>query len=95
MARNRFTLIATLVALFVFFSYVLLPDSSSKKSTYSAPSSITTKEATTAFKTVDEGGFAIAPDSVAPEMGMAGRTMSQEMLHGETIMPKLGNETIK
>lgn len=77
-------MIAAVLALVLFFSYVLLPDSHSppRKSTYSSPASITTTEA--ASPATDLHGFVLAP-SPAPN----------QLLHGATIMPKLGNETIK
>lgn len=78
-------MIAAVLALVLFFSYVLLPGSESPpKSTYSSPASITITEATTATAPTELNGFAVAPEPIP-----------NELLHGATIMPKLGNETIK
>lgn len=78
-------MIAAVLALVLFFSYVLLPGSESPpKSTYSSPASITTTEATTVTASTKLNDFALAPEPIP-----------NELLHGATIMPKLGNETIK
>lgn len=86
MARSKPTAIAAVLAIVIFFSFVLLPGShSGPKSAYSSPASITTKDAVTALHPADPNGFSVTPNP----------KMSEELLHGATIMPKLGNETIK
>ncbi|KAL0632220.1 hypothetical protein Q9L58_008892 [Maublancomyces gigas] len=87
MTRSKTTAIAAVLAVVLFFSYILLPSShTGPRSTYSPPASITSKDAVpTPHAPTDPNGFAIAPDL----------NISKDLLHGATIMPKLGNETIK
>jgi hypothetical protein len=67
--RSRLAIIATIVSVFIFLSYVLLP-SSTPKTPLSPPPLKGTSDATALHA-------------------------SPELLHGEAIMPHLGNETIK
>ncbi|EPS41726.1 hypothetical protein H072_4376 [Dactylellina haptotyla CBS 200.50] len=82
MARNRpITFIAVIAAFIFFYSYLLFPSSSSgTASPYSTP-----EQGYSSAKGLHKDG----KDKIGPFH------VSSDTIHGEVIMPKLGNETIK
>jgi hypothetical protein len=86
--RNRpVTLIAIALTLFIFFSYVLLPSRDS-----SSPYS---QKPPTQSQPKPEAKYHPSKDAIQKSSAPATSAVSQSLLHGEAIMPHLGNETIK
>lgn len=100
MARHRLPLLAAAAALFIIFFFVLLPSDSAQQhpagTSASKHASVTVVDSTPSFRSNEQSGFAIAKEEVAGGgPPLLGGDIHKEILHGETIMPKLGNETAK
>ncbi|TGZ76455.1 hypothetical protein EX30DRAFT_344891 [Ascodesmis nigricans] len=93
--RNRLAVIATALSIFIFLSYILLPSSSSAKITFTTPTY------SSAESGVKGGTSGVVSSNAGPGAGggklggEGGAHVRPELLKGEVIMPRLGNETIK